>query len=106
MKAIHGGKAKNDRIDPLEIATLLRGDMLPQTYVPPLGKRIAHPYRFAYPPRTGERSVVGHLGDLPLAKCANDVLEDSIRRAHSRLRPHDIRLGGALLNAPSRDSGH
>ena len=30
MKAIHGGKAKNDRIDALKIATLLRGDMLPQ----------------------------------------------------------------------------
>ena len=29
MKAIHGGKAKNDRIDALKIATLLRGGMLP-----------------------------------------------------------------------------
>jgi hypothetical protein len=27
MKAIHGGKAKNDRIDSLKIATLLRGGM-------------------------------------------------------------------------------
>ena len=26
MKAIHGGKAKNDRIDALKIATLLRGE--------------------------------------------------------------------------------
>src|SRR3972149_4394431 len=30
MKANHGGKAKNDRIDSLKIATLLRGGMLPQ----------------------------------------------------------------------------
>ena len=30
MKAIHGGKAKNDKIDSHKIATLLRGGMLPQ----------------------------------------------------------------------------
>jgi transposase len=30
MKAIHGGKAKNDRIDAQKIAVLLRGGMLPQ----------------------------------------------------------------------------
>ena len=35
MRAIHGGKAKNDRIDALKIATLLRGGMLPQAYVYP-----------------------------------------------------------------------
>ena len=29
MKAIHGGKAKNDRIDAHKIAVLLRGGMLP-----------------------------------------------------------------------------
>ena len=30
MKAIHGGKAKNDRSDAQKIAVLLRGGMLPQ----------------------------------------------------------------------------
>jgi transposase len=35
MKAIHGGKAKNDRIDSLKIATMLRGGLLPQAYVYP-----------------------------------------------------------------------
>jgi transposase len=35
MKAIHGGKAKNDKIDSHKIATLLRGGMLPQAYVYP-----------------------------------------------------------------------
>ena len=39
MKAIHGGKAKNDRIDAEKIATLLRGGMLPQAYVYPKGLR-------------------------------------------------------------------
>jgi transposase len=35
MKAIYGGKAKNDRIDAQNIAVLLRGGMLPQAYVYP-----------------------------------------------------------------------
>jgi len=39
MKAIHGGKAKNDRIDAFKIATLLRGGMLPQAYVYPAAMR-------------------------------------------------------------------
>jgi len=33
MKAIHGGKAKNDKIDAHKIAVLLRGGMLPQASV-------------------------------------------------------------------------
>ena len=37
MKAIHGGKAKNDRIDAHKIAVLLRGGMIPQAYVYPAG---------------------------------------------------------------------
>ena len=39
MKAIHGGKAKNDRIDAHKIATLLRGGMIPQAYVYPAEMR-------------------------------------------------------------------
>ena len=39
MKAIHGGKAKNDKIDAHKIAVLLRGGMLPQAYVYPKGMR-------------------------------------------------------------------
>lgn len=35
MKAVHGGKSKNDRIDSHKIATLLRGGTLPQAYVYP-----------------------------------------------------------------------
>jgi hypothetical protein len=33
MKAIHGGKAKNDKIDSQKIAALLRGGMLPKASV-------------------------------------------------------------------------
>jgi hypothetical protein len=39
MKAIHGGKAKNDKIDSHKIAVLLRGGMLPQAYVSPAAMR-------------------------------------------------------------------
>lgn len=39
MKAIHGGKAKNDKIDSQKIAVLLRGGMLPQAYVYPAQMR-------------------------------------------------------------------
>ena len=39
MKAIHGGKAKNDQIDAQNIAVLLRGGMLPQASVYPAAMR-------------------------------------------------------------------
>jgi transposase len=39
MKAIHGGKAKNDRIDANKIARLLRGGNFPLAYVYPQGMR-------------------------------------------------------------------
>ena len=35
MRAIHGGKAKNDKIDARKIAVLLRGGMMPMAYVYP-----------------------------------------------------------------------
>jgi transposase len=39
MKAIHGGKTKNDRIDSRKIAGLLRGGMFPMAYVYPTEMR-------------------------------------------------------------------
>ena len=39
MRAIHGGKAKNDRIDARKIAGLLRGGMMPMAYVYPAEMR-------------------------------------------------------------------
>lgn len=39
MKAIHGGKAKNDKVDAYKIATLLRGGMMPMAYVYPADMR-------------------------------------------------------------------
>ena len=39
MKAIHGGKTKNDRLDSEKIAILLRGGMLPEAYAYPRAMR-------------------------------------------------------------------
>jgi len=39
MKAIHGGKSKNDRIDARKIGALLRGGMIPTAYVYPATMR-------------------------------------------------------------------
>jgi transposase len=39
MKAIHGAKAKNDRIDANKIARLLRGGNFPLAYASPKGRR-------------------------------------------------------------------
>lgn len=39
LKAIHGGKSKNDRIDSEKLATLLRGGAIPMSYVYPAGMR-------------------------------------------------------------------
>ena len=39
MKAIHGGKAKNDKLDSHKIASLLRGGLVPQAYVYPAAMR-------------------------------------------------------------------
>ena len=39
MKAIHGGKSGNDRIDSRKIAGLMRGGLLAQAYVYPRGMR-------------------------------------------------------------------
>jgi transposase len=45
MKAIHGGKAKNDQIDAHTIAGLLRGGMLPQASVSPAELRATRDLR-------------------------------------------------------------
>lgn len=39
MKALHGGKAKTDKIDAHKLAVLLRGGMIPQAYVYPAEMR-------------------------------------------------------------------
>jgi hypothetical protein len=49
MKAIHGGKAKNDRIDAYKIATILRGGMFPLL--------LRLPFRMALDPRSTPKAT-------------------------------------------------
>ncbi len=60
-RAIHGGKAKNDRIDAHKIAALLRGGMMPQAYVYPREMRATRDLmrRRNYLMRKGQQSFLG-----------------------------------------------
>jgi DNA-directed RNA polymerase specialized sigma24 family protein len=67
MKAIHGGKAKNDKIDAHKIAVLLRGGMLPQAYV--------------YPPE------MRATGDLLRRRC--HLMREAAKQLLQRLPPQE-----------------
>jgi hypothetical protein len=62
MKAIHGGKAKNDTIDSQNIAVLLRGGMLPQASVSPAALRATRDLLRRRLPLTRKRAaLLAHL---------------------------------------------
>ncbi|MBI3325975.1 MAG: transposase [Nitrospinae bacterium] len=66
MKAIHGGKAKNDKIDAHKIAVLLRGGMLPQAYVYPAEMRATRDLLRRRMYLTRQRAeVLGHVQHTP-----------------------------------------
>jgi transposase len=87
MKAIHGGKAKNDKVDSRKIAVLLKGGMMPTAYVYPpemratrdLLRRRNHFVRkrgelFAHIQNTGHQY---NLGD-PLGRIAKPKNRDGL----------------------------
>jgi transposase len=62
MKAIHGGKAKHDRIDAHKIAVLLRGGMRPQAYVYPAAMRATRDLLRRRMPLTRKRAeLLAHI---------------------------------------------
>ena len=89
MKAIHGGKAKNDRIDSHKISVLLRGGMIPMAYVYPakmratrdLLRRRNHLMRkraelYAHIQNTrSQYNLSDHLGRIAKAKNREGVVE-------------------------------
>ena len=77
MKAIHGGKAKNDKLDSFKIATLLRGGLLPQAYVYPAAMRSD---AGSAPPAALPRAETG-AGARPSPKHAGPVSTPRIRTA-------------------------
>ena len=78
LKAIHGGKNKNDRIDSEKIAHLLRSNLIPPAYVYPAEKR---PLRALLRQRT---YFVWQRSDL-LARI------QSVQLAHNRVPPRQTR---------------
>jgi transposase len=62
MQAIHGGKAKNDKIDAHKIAVLLRGGLVPQAYVYPAQMRVTRELlRRRCPPMRKRAELWAHL---------------------------------------------
>jgi transposase len=62
MKAIHGGKAKNDTIDAQKIAVLLRGGMFPQAYGYPAEMRATRDLlRRRIPLMRKRAELLGHI---------------------------------------------
>jgi transposase len=58
MKAIHGGQARNDKIDAPKIAALLRGGLLPQAYVYPAAMRATRDLRRRRTPLRRNRAAL------------------------------------------------
>src|SRR5438876_10861597 len=62
MKAMHGGKAKNDTIDAQNIAVLFRGGMLPHAYVYPAEMRATRDLLRRRLPLTRQRAeLLAHI---------------------------------------------
>jgi Transposase len=67
MKAIHGGKAKNDQSDSQKIALLLRGGMLPKADVYPAQMRATRDLLRRRTPLMRKRSeLLSHVPKYPL----------------------------------------
>jgi transposase len=88
MRAIHGGKSKNDRIDSKKIAALLRGGLIPMAYVYPrkmrstrdLMRRRNHLMRkraelLAHIQNTASQYNIPPLGKITLARNRDGLLE-------------------------------
>jgi len=88
MRAIHGGKTKNDKIDSEKIARLLRGGMLPQAYVYPKEMRSTRDL-------LRRRMQLVRLRGQALAHVTNTFTQYNIEPPEKRLRNSSNRVGVA-----------
>lgn len=88
MKAIHGGKAKTDKIDSEKIARLLRGGMLPQAYVYPPEMRATRDL-------LRRRMKLMRLRGQSLAHVTNTFTQYNLAAPEKRLSSKVNRLGVA-----------
>jgi transposase len=88
MKAIHGGKAKTDKIDSEKIARLLKGGMLPQAYVYPKQMRATRDL-------LRRRMKLMRLRGQALAHVTNTFTQYNLKAPEKRLHARANRLGVA-----------
>lgn len=88
MKAIHGGKAKNDRIDSEKIVRLARGGMFPMAYVYPRRMRAARDL-------LRRRTYLVHKRSELLAHIQNTVSQYNLPPIERRLDRKTNRIGVA-----------
>ena len=86
MRAIHGGKAKNDKIDSEKIARLLRGGMLPQAYVYPREMRATRDL-------LRRRMKLVRLRGQAIAHVTNTFTQYNVAAPEKRLSYHANRVG-------------
>jgi transposase len=86
MRAIHGGKTKNDAIDSEKIARLLRGGMLPQAYVYPREMRATRDL-------LRRRMQLVRLRGEALAHVTNTFTQYNLPAPEKRLSFHANRVG-------------
>jgi transposase len=128
MKAIHGGKAKNDKIDAHKIAVLWRGGMLPQAYVYPAEMRATrdllcrhcHLVRkraelLAHIQNTNSQYNLPEIGKKRAYKANREGIEEhfpdpSVRKSRAgelaRIPPDDQRRGEGELSLPRMAKAH
>jgi len=86
MRAIHGGKAKNDRIDAHKIAALLRGGMIPQAYVyPPTMRATRDLLRRRCHLMRKRAELIAHIQNT-ISQYNLPPFEGQIRKAHDRAK--------------------
>jgi hypothetical protein len=102
MKLIHGGKAKNDRIDAGKIARLLRGGNFPLAYVYPDGMRETRKKRC----QVGFLNGAEPEGELAaLRRCVLRGAPYVIRRGSSRRPRHSAGIGIAATWPTKQERG-
>jgi len=88
MRAIHGGKTKNDKIDSEKIARLLRGGMLPQAYVYPKEMRATRDL-------LRRRMKLVRLRGQAMAHVTNTFTQYNVAAPEKKLSYHVNRVGVA-----------
>ena len=86
MKAIHGGKAKSDKIDSEKIARMLRGGMLPQAYVYPKEMRATRDL-------LRRRMKLVRLRGQAIAHMTNTFTQYNVSAPEKKLSYHANRVG-------------